>query len=185
MQMAFYFDQTRCTGCSACLIACKEWYDMKSGPAYRRIVVRIEKDKYPNPYLAYLTIACLHCERPACAAACPTNAIVKREEDGVTVVNKDLCLGKDNCATFCKEACPYGIPDFGEEENAKMQMCNFCLDQLAENKNPICVDACPSHALDAGPLNLLAAKYGQTRQAEGFVYSEETMPSIIFKPKLR
>ena len=25
MQIGFYFDQTRCTGCGACQVACKDW----------------------------------------------------------------------------------------------------------------------------------------------------------------
>ena len=33
MQLAFYFDQTRCTGCYACVVACKDWHDIPAGPA--------------------------------------------------------------------------------------------------------------------------------------------------------
>lgn len=185
MQIAFYFDQTRCTGCDACLIACREWHDVESGPVDYRVVERIEKGKYPDLYLAYLTLSCLHCAQPECASACPSSAIMKRPEDGIMVVDRDACLGKDNCPTFCKEGCPYDMPRFGKEENAKMQMCNFCLDRLSEKKSPVCVAACPSHALDAGPLNELAAKYGQKQQAEGFVFSEKTRPSIVLKPKMK
>ena len=32
MQIGFYFDQTRCTGCSACRVACKDWNDIPAGP---------------------------------------------------------------------------------------------------------------------------------------------------------
>jgi len=80
---------------------------------------------------------------------------------------------------MCLQACPYDAPQFGAEENAKMQKCDFCLDRLAENKAPICVDACIMHAMDAGPIEELQAKYGDIRQAEGFVYSEELIPSIV------
>jgi anaerobic dimethyl sulfoxide reductase subunit B (iron-sulfur subunit) len=75
------------------------------------------------------------------------------------------------------------MPRFGEEENAKMQMCNFCLDRLAESKDPICVGACPTRSLYAGPLTELTAQYGSVQEAEGFTYSGETRPSVIFKPK--
>ena len=64
-----------------------------------------------------------------------------------------------------------------------MQKCDFCLDRLAENKEPICVDACIMHALEAGPIGELQAKYGDIRQAEGFVYSDGLIPSIVFNPK--
>jgi len=183
MQMAFYFDQTRCTGCYACLIACKDWHDVELGPVDYMDVRYIENGKYPNPFIAYMVTTCFHCINPACVSACPAGAISKRADDGIVVVDRELCLGKDNCAQFCKEACPYGMPRFGDKENAKMQMCDFCLERLAENKSPICVGACPSRCLEAGPLTELMAKYGNIQEAEGFAYSEDTKPSVIFKPK--
>ena len=64
-----------------------------------------------------------------------------------------------------------------------MEKCNFCVDRLAEGKNPICVDACPARALDAGPIDLLKRNYGEGREAEGFVYSADLDPSVVFKPK--
>ena len=182
MQMGFYFDQTRCTGCFTCIVACKDWNDVDAGPANWRRVIAIEKGKYPDLFVAFLSTACYHCVEPACVSACPVDAISKRELDGVVVVDREACLGKDNC-DMCLQACPYDAPQFGAEENAKMQKCHFCLDRLAENKKPICVDACPVRALDAGPIEELRAKYGDIREAEGFVYSEKLIPSIVFKPK--
>ncbi len=100
----------------------------------------------------------------------------------IAVAEAKRCL---NCAgSLCQDACPYGSPQFGAEANAKMQKCDLCQDRLAENKKPICVGACPLRALDAGPLDELKAKYGNVRGGEGFVYSENTKPSIIYKQKL-
>lgn len=181
MQMGFYFDQTRCTGCFACVVACKDWHDVPAGPASWRRVMTIEKGEYPDLFVAFLSTACYHCVEPGCISACPADAISKRELDGV-VVDREACLGKDNCS-LCLEECPYDAPQFGVEENAKMQKCDFCLDRLAQNKKPACVDACPMRALDAGPIEELRVKYGDTREAEGFVYSENLIPSTVFKPK--
>jgi anaerobic dimethyl sulfoxide reductase subunit B (iron-sulfur subunit) len=164
------------------VVACKDWHDIPAGPESRRRVVSIERGKFPNLFVAYLSLACCNCVQPLCIEACPVGAITKRKEDGIVVVDKELCLGKDNCGA-CKEACPYDAPQFGAEKNAKMQMCDFCLDRLTVNKNPICVDACPMMALDAGPMDRLKEKYGEIREATGFIYSEEAGPSIIFKPK--
>ncbi len=141
-----------------------------------------EKGEYPDPFVAFLTNPCYHCGKPACVSACPVGAISKREQDGIVVVARDSCLGKDKC-DLCLRACPYAAPQFGAEANARMQMCDLCLDRLAEEKNPICVDACPARALDAGPIAKLEAKYGDIREAEGFVYSDERIPSIVFTPK--
>lgn len=95
----------------------------------------------------------------------------------------ERCL---NCAgSLCRDVCPYGSPQFGDEENAKMQKCNFCIDRWAENKLPICVAACPLRALDAGPVEALEAKYGRVQETAGFIHSPVTSPPTVFKPKRR
>jgi len=180
--MGFYFDQTRCTGCFTCIVACKDWNDVDAGPASWRRVKTMEKGKYPDLFVAFLSATCYHCVEPECVSACPVNAISKRELDGVVVVDREACLGKDNCE-LCLQVCSYDAPQFGAEENAKMQKCDFCLDRLAEGKKPVCVDACPLRAMDAGPIEELMAKYGDIREAEGFVHSEKLIPSVVFKPK--
>jgi NADPH-dependent glutamate synthase beta subunit-like oxidoreductase len=91
-----------------------------------------------------------------------------------------------NCAGhLCKDACPYSAPQFAIEEQAKMQKCDLCHDRFDEGKKPICVEACPPRALDAGPMEELAAKYGSIKNVEGFVYSDVIEPSIVSKPKKR
>jgi len=182
MQMGFYFNQTLCIDCRTCVVACKDWHDVPAGPASFIRMVTIEKGKYPDVSVHSMFVSCYHCAEPACVSSCPVGAITKRDEDGVVVVDRETCLGKDKC-DLCRQACPYDTPQFGAEENAKMQKCDFCLDRLAENKKPICVDACPMRALEAGPIEELQAKYGDIREAEGFVYSDELIPSIVFRPK--
>jgi len=89
-----------------------------------------------------------------------------------------------NCAGHvCREVCPYEVPQFGAEENPTMQMCNLCVDRWDQNKKPICVMACPTRAMDAGPMHELRTKYGDMREAEGFTYFESTNPSVCFTPK--
>ena len=181
MQWGFYFDQTRCVGCYTCVVSCKDWHDVPAGPASWIRVKTLEKGKYPDLFVAFLVATCLHCFKPNCVSACPVNAIVKREQDGIVMVDMETCLGKS--CQLCLESCPYDAPQFGAEENAKMQKCDLCMERWTEGKKPICVDACPMRALDAGPIEELRAKYGDIREAEGFVYSEDLAPSIIFKPR--
>ena len=64
-----------------------------------------------------------------------------------------------------------------------MQMCNLCLRRWGQNKKPICVMACPTRALDAGPLEELRIIYSDSREAEGFTYYASTGASITFNPK--
>jgi len=182
MQLAFYFDQTRCTGCYTCVVACKDWHDVPAGPASWRRVLTIERGEYPNPFVAFLSTACYHCAEPACIPACPANAISKREGDGIVVVDREACLGRDDCG-LCLEACPYKAPQFGAEPNAKVQMCNLCIERWGEGKKPICVAGCPTRALDAGPIEEMESNYGKAHQAVGFTYDDKLQPSVLFKPK--
>ncbi len=182
MQLGFYFDQTRCIGCDTCVIACKDWHDVPAGPASWRRVQTIERGEYPDVFVAFLSTSCYHCSNPVCVPACPENAISKRAEDGIVVVNREACIGKDECG-LCLEACPYDAPQFGSEENARVQMCDLCLERWGEGKQPVCVAGCPTRALDAGPIEEIEAKYGQIRQAVGLIFDDKIRPSAVFKPK--
>lgn len=183
--MGFYIDQTRCTGCYACAVACKDWHDIPAGPAKWMRVQEIEHGKFPNIYFAFLPSPCFHCAEPSCAKACPVNAIVKNDTDGIVLVDHELCLGKSECGSKCLKACPWEAPQFDNEDNAKMQKCNLCIDRLEIGKQTICVDACPVYALEVGPIEELKKKYEHTTEAEGFKSSDKIKPSVIFKPKLK
>jgi anaerobic dimethyl sulfoxide reductase subunit B (iron-sulfur subunit) len=181
--LGFYFDQTRCIGCYTCVVACKDWHDVEAGPANWRRVSTIERGKFPDLRVAFLSSACYHCAHPACIPACPVGAIRKREVDGIVVVDQGECLGKNGCGS-CREACPYEAPQFGAEENAKMEKCDLCLERIAQGQKPICVAACRTRALDAGPMDELGTKFGRGHEVIGMTYSPGMKPSVIFKPKL-
>lgn len=183
MQMGFYFDQTRCIGCSACRVACKDWHDVPAGPENWITVLNLEKGKFPHVFVSCMISPCWHCREPICIQACPVGAITKRKEDGIVVSDSLTCLGNEACDEKCRKACPYNVPQFGPEKGAKMRKCNYCLDRHLEGKRPICVEACPVRALDAGPLEKLEKKYGTIRKAEGFKWSKKTKPSVVIKPK--
>jgi len=183
MQIGFYFDQTRCTGCSACRVACKDWHDIPAGPENWMRVLYTEKGKFPDVFVSYMIAPCWHCLDPVCVPACPEGAITKREEDGIVTVDSQTCLGNEECTEKCLKACPYGAPQFGPEKGAKMGKCNYCMDRFIKGKLPNCIEACPVRALDAGPLEVLEKSYGTIKEAEGFKYSQKTKPSVVIKPK--
>jgi anaerobic dimethyl sulfoxide reductase subunit B (iron-sulfur subunit) len=185
MQKGFYFDQSRCTGCSTCSVACKDWHNIDAGPASWRRVTTLEQGKYPKVFVTFLSLSCVHCAHPPCLAACPAGAITKQQEDGIVVVDRGACLGKERCGMACALACPYDAPQFEADDNAKMQMCDLCLERWQEGRKPVCVDACPMRALDAGPVADLRARYGEVREVEGFIYRAEVGPSVHFKPRQR
>lgn len=107
-QIGLFFDQTRCTGCYACVVACKDWHDVPAGTANWMRVSTIERGKYPNPFLAFNVNLCLHCGNASCIAACPAEAISKQEADGIVVVDREKCSGRDKCGYPCSHECPAG-----------------------------------------------------------------------------
>ena len=106
MQVGFYFDQTRCTGCSTCRVACKDWNDVEAGPENWMRVTCTEKGKIPDVYVSYMIGTCYHCIDPVCMPACPVKALSKREEDGIVLVDSEACLGNEECDEKCLKACP-------------------------------------------------------------------------------
>jgi len=158
-QYGFLIDLSRCTGCNACVIACKQWHHIEPGPAKFMRVYQWEKGTFPEIDLRVLPIMCFHCETPLCADACPNGAIKKEDKYGAVLVDPQKCTGQRKCW----EACPYGTPQFKSDDPAeKMLKCNMCIDRLEEGLAPICVLSCSLRALEFGPIDELMEKYGDT-----------------------
>ncbi len=64
-----------------------------------------------------------------------------------------------------------------------MEKCDFCQSRLARGEQVICVESCPMYALDAGPMDQLREKYGNSVEAAGFGYLDKVKPAVVFKPK--
>ena len=193
MQMGYYFDQTRCTGCKACVVACKDWYDTPLGDASRIKIFYAEINKWPTVGVKYLTATCYQCEDPVCVDACTDNAMSKRE-NGIVDVDPELCVGLDNCKGGCLKSCPYNAPQFSEVENPKMWKCDLCADRLEKDQPAICDEACPTRAIVVAPLDELKETYGDAaiERARGrklndgdeFFYSTRTKPAVVMKSKV-
>jgi anaerobic dimethyl sulfoxide reductase subunit B (iron-sulfur subunit) len=183
IQLGFHINQQRCIGCHTCAVACKDWYDIEAGPENWMRIREIEEGKFPNLSLAFLPVPCYHCEDPACLKICPVQAIIKREKDGIVMVDSDKCIGGEECGNLCLKACPWKCPQFGRQKNAKMQKCALCYARIDKDLPPICVEACPMFAIEVGPIKELRRKYGDEREAIGFKYSKKLRPSVIYKSK--
>lgn len=180
-QYGFYIDTQRCTGCKTCQMACKDYKDLDTTTNFRRVYeytggdwVETQDSWQPvDVFSYYLSIACNHCDNPACVAACPTGAMHKRE-DGFVVVNEDVCIGCRNC----EKACPYGAPQYNPVKK-HMTKCDGCNERVAEGKKPICVESCPLRALDFDEIGKLRQKYGVMRDVAPLPASHYTSPNIV------
>lgn len=150
-QYAFSFDVSRCSGCMACVVACQDQNDFVAGDeASFRHVTRYEAGAYPVARISYFSLSCQQCGDATCLAVCPTGAIDRRPEDGVVLVNRDLCIGCHSCEL----ACPFGAPKFAQD--GKMAKCDLCYVRREHELKPACVLVCPVQAIDVGPLEELS-----------------------------
>ncbi len=116
----------------------------------------------------YLPVQCMQCDDPPCVKACPVEA-TWTEPDGIVVIDYDWCIG----CRYCMTACPYWARHFNwtepqipaEELNPDthylgnrprpkgvVEKCHFCVQRTRENRQPACMEACPTGARVFGNL---------------------------------
>ena len=166
---AFLVDITKCQGCRACQVACKQWNgnpgeetDFFAGPEYtnpgqlsaitwnRVIFSELDRSNPKMPVWSITHTKCYHCEDANCLKVCPVKAISK--DDGWTVIDQAKCIG---CGA-CVEACIYKVPHLLEQayegyptlKKDKSHKCHACTKNSREV--PACAFACPSGALTYG-----------------------------------
>jgi anaerobic dimethyl sulfoxide reductase subunit B len=184
-QLGFHVDTSACVGCKACQIACKDKHRLPVGVLWRKVIDYGGGDwkekngtMVPDHVFSYfISLSCNHCTHPACIPACPTEAIYKRPEDGLVLVDEDKCIGcKD-----CKRACPYDAPQFSAQ-SPEMTKCTLCVDLIDAGYPPACVEACPMRAIHFGDMEELQAKFGKLRTVAHLPRENQTHPSLVITP---
>ncbi len=185
-QYGFYFDSAKCVGCKACQVSCKETYKLPIGNLYRRVYNYTggSWEKNANGVYApkdvfgyFVSVACNHCENPACVASCPTGAMTKNAETGIVTSSHDVCIG---CRT-CISVCPYDAPTLDADAGYVIK-CDMCEAELTLDRKPICVAGCPMRALDWGTFDELRAKYGERNVEIEPLPENTTDPCLIINP---
>ncbi len=165
-RLAMLVDLTRCIGCDACTLACKQENGTPMDTFFAR-VINVESGTYPNVKRFYLPVLCNHCDDAPCLKGCPNKAIFRRP-DGVVLIDQDRCKGTGACVT----ACPYGNvylirkdrwylneDEAYERDYVKPRLheqvarkCTYCVHRVDEGLDPACVVACPTTARIFGDL---------------------------------
>jgi sulfite dehydrogenase (quinone) subunit SoeB len=167
-QLGLVIDLDTCVGCHACATACKSWNDQgyggpltdlqpygaaPEGAWLNRVHTFEVEDGAQAARTVHFPRSCLHCAEPACVTVCPTGASYKRAEDGIVLVDAELCIGCGLCAW----ACPYGARELDPVEHV-MRKCTLCVDRIYNTtlpeaeRRPACVMACPTGARYFGDL---------------------------------
>lgn len=123
---------------------------------------------------------CMHCENPPCANLCPFGAQAKTTE-GVTLINKELCLG----GAKCRDVCPWGIPSRQAGVGLYMKLapkylgagvmykCDLCYDRIKGGGIPACVQQCPRKAMAFGSMEEIKGQaISRAKEIGGYIYGD-------------
>src|SRR5579883_2722223 len=178
MGKALLIDTTKCIGCRSCQVSCKQWNDLPaettrlgsedlglqnpitlSGRTMTVVTYNEIPDAKAPGGLKYIFAKrqCMHCDDPACAAACPVTALHKTAEGPVTY-DSGKCIG----CRYCVLACPFGVPEAQWHSLApRIRKCDMCYDRLVAGGTPACVQSCPPGAITFGERDGLIALASQ------------------------
>lgn len=128
-----YVTPDRCTACRTCELACAFRHSSAAvQPQATRITAHVVVPDVQN-----VPLTCLQCDDPACAKACPVEALVRNPLTGAIEVLEQRCVGCRQCVA----ACPFGQIRF-DTAHTKAFKCDLC-----GGDNPSCAAFCPTKAL--------------------------------------
>ena len=122
----------------------------------------------------YFPRICNHCLNPACVAACPSGALYKRGEDGVVLVNQNVC----RAWRMCVSACPYKKVYFNWS-TGKAEKCILCFPRLETGQAPACFHSCVGRIRYLGVLLYDADKLVDAAKKEDLELTEAHRDMIL------
>jgi molybdopterin-containing oxidoreductase family iron-sulfur binding subunit len=156
-------DLDKCTGCGACMAACKQENNVavvspEEANADRVMfwmnVVTTYEGEYPDIRVRRIPRLCFHCDNPPCTRVCPVHATYLNEE-GLVGQIYHRCIG----CRYCMAACPFtakvfnwykpqwdeGLgtclnPDVSKRPAGVVEKCSFCSHRLLKVKEAADLD---------------------------------------------
>jgi len=167
------YDTTRCIGCKACVVACREANGLPPDTSLDGIhqapldlnartknVIKLYRE---GERVSFFKAQCMHCVDPACASACMLHSLSKDEKTGIVSYDPQYCVG----CRYCEMACPFNVPKFEwVSTTPKIVKCEMCRHLLAQGKIPACCEVCPRHAVIFGTRKELLAEAKRRLAAE-------------------
>lgn len=155
------YDSTRCIGCKACVVACREAnglapeanaadggrHDMQQElNGNTKNVIKLYRDAERPGVFAFMKQQCMHCVDPTCASVCMLGALHKGEK-GIVTYDPDGCIG----CRYCQIACPFNVPKFEwGKAQPKIVKCEMCKHLITKGQQPACCQVCPREAVIYG-----------------------------------
>ena len=160
---AMAIDLDKCTGCSACVVACQSennvpWVGEDQVAMGRDLAwIRIERyyeivdAHHAGPVdVRHLPMLCQHCGNAPCEPVCPVFAAY-HTPDGLNGQIYNRCVG----TRYCANNCPYKVrvfnwytytdvpaplnwaynPDVTVRANGVMEKCSFCVQRIRDGQN--------------------------------------------------
>ena len=150
MSLGMLNDLTRCIGCGACTLACKQVNGLPPSEVDRLndktwCALRRESD-------VWVKRQCMHCLEPTCASVCPVGAL-QATDSGAVAYDPNKCMG----CRYCIMACPFDIPKYQWDETLPVvTKCILCGEKrLAKGQPPACTEVCPVGATVFGERKAL------------------------------
>ena len=153
LQWGMTIDVDKCTGCKACVVACRAENNVAvvgaEQAAMGRImdwlrIERIHHGTYPHVHVDFIPMLCQQCGAAPCESVCPVFAAV-HTHDGLNGQVYNRCIGTRVCANNC----PYHVrmfnftyptwpepmekllnPDVTVRNEGIMEKCTFCVQRI-------------------------------------------------------
>jgi len=178
----FIVDVAVCNGCFGCQFACKDehvgndWAPIaKPQPDAGQFWLRLDEyicGQVPQVKMHYIPNLCNHCDEAPCMESCKVEGAMYKRDDGLVIIDTDLCTGCKQCV----DTCPYHSIYFSDDLQLA-QKCTGCAHLLdgGEWDVPRCVDSCPTGALKFGDESEFAEIIGR---------AEVMKPELGTKPRV-
>lgn len=167
MAKSFFIDTSRCTACRGCQLACKEWFELPANKTKQTGSHQNPPDLNSNNYKVvrfsehlengivswyFFPDQCRHCIDPPCVAEggdFVKGALIHDAATGAVIyTDHTRKISQEDFETI-RSACPYDIPR-RDPVTGQIRKCTMCYGRIVRGLKPVCVNVCPTGAMNFG-----------------------------------